>query len=299
MKKTVGLGIILVIAGVIGLIATLDGNIWRLGSTPYHEGATALAEGVDVVDIKSTSMDIEVVQGDSDQIVVVLEGSVSKKLKDKVRLDIQQTGNRLIIEPSASTGFSIGFNILNVKATVKLPVKAGGWEEIKATSTTGNIRLENAEAKQISVQTKTGDVRVHDYETELLAFNVTTGNVRLESGIGEVEGSALTGNIRLIGGQVDKPVRLESTTGNIRLDAEQLRNDVQLRSTTGNVNVNLTLRPESLSVAFSSRTGDGKLGWDDFQAQSDKETELSGVYGDGQAAQLSVQTTTGNFRLGK
>lgn len=300
MKKTVGLGIILVIAGIIGLIATIDGDILKLGTTPYHEGATALAEGVDVIDIKASTMDIEVVQGESDQIVVVLEGTVSKKLKDKVRLDMQQTGNRLTIEPSASMGFTIGFNIFNVKATVKLPAKAAGWEEIKATSTTGNIRLEKAAARQISLQTTTGDVKVLDYEAERLSFKATTGNVRLESGTGEVEGQSSTGNIRLIGRQIDKPVRLASTTGNVRLDAVQLRSDVDIRSTTGNAAVHLTERPQSLAVAFNSKTGDGKLGWDDFNAQSgSKEDAIAGAYGDGAAARLSVQTTTGNFRLNK
>lgn len=314
MRKSFALGLILLIAGVIGIVITFSGddNLLDFGTTSVNMGETVDANAITAVNVKGSSVNVEIGRGSGPDILVALEGRASEKFLDDIGLKLNTNGSTLTIEPEMPRGFSIGINILDIKLRVELPEKQ--WNDVNVDVGSGNIALSdvaaerlaleagsgNIEASRIgggSVQLRTGsgnqrlaearadaielkvgsgNVTVDTFEARSLSFDATSGNVKLFDGTAEV-----TGNIG---------------SGNIRYETAELAKDVRLKAGSGNVTIELDEEPKSLQVEFRTGSGDSDIDWDGMQYDIKEEGDISGKFGDG-AVLLQVTTGSGNIEL--
>ncbi len=313
MKKSFALGLILLIAGVIGIIMTFSGDddLLDFGTKSVDMGETVAADAVKEITVKGSSMDVEIVRGSGADIRVALEGRASAKFIDDIDLEVLTEGGELTIQPKMPRGFSIGINIVNVTLRVELPERQ--WERIRVDVGSGNIALSDVQADTLALDAGSGNIEAERIAGTSVSLHSGSGNQRLShvkatdaiqldmgSGNAELdtfEAASLTfeassGNVKLLDGSAKITGNVGS--GNIRYEAARLTQDMRLKAGSGNVRIELDEEPSSLKVEFRTGSGDSDIDWGGIKYDIKEEGDVSGQFGDG-AVMLEVTTGSGNI----
>lgn len=303
MRKTAWLGAVLIAIGIFGLISVSgqkDGfwNDWfSFGADNIHIEKRLDAADVRNVFIQTGSANIEVVAGNSDQIVVRLDGRVSSRMADRIDIKVKPGRDKLELGIERPDHSGLGWFQFRASLTVELPkkewdsieVKVGSGNakvediagmDIRVGAGSGNIRLTEAKADKIDVHTGSGNITAEEFEAEQLQFQTGSGNVKLTDGWANLKG--------------------QTGSGNIKVELDELTHDAELRAGSGNVTVNLNNAPESLAIDYHANSGNGRIKWDGvkYDEKSERGNLLRGKIGNGET-KLAVRTGSGNFTLGQ
>ncbi|WP_214627420.1 DUF4097 family beta strand repeat-containing protein [Paenibacillus agaridevorans] len=321
MKPNKALGTLLVLLGAIALVYlffnqgnTSFGSLFSGFTKPVHDERTFSSNELSNIAIDSGSLDVNIVRGHSDEVIVTLEGRATKRVANDLLLKADQDGDTLNLSLQSDRGFRFGFHWSNVKLTVELPEKSWGTltaklnsgdielgssdfetvelrtnsgdievqsisasAELELKAISGDIKLKDITAQSIKLDTASGDVELERYEAETLKFNVGSGDVSLEDGSGALQG--LTGS------------------GDITLDASTINHDVDLKAGSGDILISLDHEPESLAVQFRTSSGDAIVRMNGFNEQGKNgEREVNGAFGSGEH-KLTVRTGSGDIIL--
>jgi lia operon protein LiaG len=316
-KKT---GILIVVAGVLLLLFTMNPmNIFSdvqfgfsFDTKKINEEKIVAADDFRDLTLQTGSTDIEVTKGNSDEIKVRLNGKVSSKNVDQVKLKVEPNGDTLVIGVDVPDGIQFGIRILDIDLSVELPEKQ--WTAANIESGSGNIELGNIHGETVSVKAGSGNIDVQDVMAGSLTVHTGSGNVMaeeieaesiaLESGSGNITAEryhATTLNFQTGSGYVElkdgeSAVQGKAGSGNIRLESERLIYDTDLQAGSGNVTIDLVQEPSSLEVDYQGKYGNGKIQWDGIRYEVKDEGRLKGTFGSGDAV-LKVRTGSGNFKL--
>lgn len=320
MKKRTGVWI--VIAGILLLLFIVNpqnvfpnvqfGFSWD--SKKIHEEKTWAADEVLALKVDTGSSNIAIIQGNSDEIKVRLDGKVSKTNADQVRLKAEATGDTLVLGIDTPDEIQFGIHIMDLDLTVELPEKQ--WQDAVIESGSGNIDIEGLYADMISVKSSSGDMDIQDVKAEKLTAHTSSGRIeaadmeaetlKLTSGSGDIsveryQAAMLSfqngsGNVELKDGEAT--VEGKTGSGNIRLESEKLIHNTDLQVGSGNVTVDLEQEPTNLKVDYQGSSGNGRIEWDgiQYELKNEDRNKLKGTFGSGEAL-LKVRTGSGNFKL--
>ncbi|MBD2868062.1 DUF4097 family beta strand repeat-containing protein [Paenibacillus arenilitoris] len=314
MKKLAAIALIMLGVGVIGAMVSFDWNdIRNFGTRPYLEERTVEAAGIDTINVRTSSIDVEVVRGKSDAVQIRLDGRASEKYLDRFELIAEQDDNGLLIEGTYKDMFFVGFNFVNVDLIVEIPDRL--WQSLEVNSNSGNIDLENVRAASASAESGSGNLELENMQADDMSLKsgsgnievdgLTAKNVTLQTGSGglemenytadQIKATSESGNITLENGQGAVQGRTDS--GNIRLTADELLQDVGLKSDSGTVRIDLEKEPRSAAIRLRTESGNRKVEWESLRASVDNEYSLEGTIGSGET-KIDVETDSGNLRLG-
>ncbi|MFD1954215.1 DUF4097 family beta strand repeat-containing protein [Paenibacillus thailandensis] len=321
MKSNKALGILLILIGVAALIYVLgnDGKIpfgkWFSNFTAQvGEQQSFPSDELSNIDIESDSLDVNIVRGSGDDVVVTLAGRATKGIADNFTLDAEQNGDTLKLTLQSDDSFRLGFHWSDVEMTVELPDKA--WNEINARLSSGDLSLEGIQAESaalrsgsgdvkavslnasgeavleagsgdieieditaeaIRAKSNSGDIEIERYEARLLDFDAASGDVALEDGFAELKG--------------------EAGSGNIHVNADELRYDSVLKNGSGDISIDLAKEPEALTVSIRSGSGDAEVLKDGFVPQGNNDdNDANGMFGTG-SVKLQASSGSGDIVL--
>lgn len=301
MKRRTGVWI--VVAGVLLLIFTWNpmnifSNVnfgFSFSTKEIHEEQAVSPEEIEKLDIRTGSGDIEVVQGSSDEIMIRLDGKVSKQIADQVKLKVESKGETLSVGIDAPDHIGFGVRIMDTDLTVELPEKMWAGADIEAGS--GDIEIAGLQGEDISIKVGSGDIHIEDIDAVTIGLKSGSGDIsaeRYKASLMKFE--AGSGSVDLQDGEAE--LQGEASSGNIQLEADELLQDADLRVGSGNVTVDLDQEPSSLTVDFKGGSGTGEVSWGGFQyEEKDKDKGvLRGTFGSGDVL-LKVRTGSGDFTL--
>ncbi|CAM4407503.1 DUF4097 family beta strand repeat-containing protein [Paenibacillus tarimensis] len=319
MKKSVIIGLLLVIAGVMGAFTTFSGkdNILSFGGKEVNLEKSVPAAEVRSILVNSGGTDIRVIRGrETGTIRMNLEGEASGRYLDDMELSAELSGDgTLEIKPVIGDNFVIGLSVLNVTLTVQLPEQL--WDQVEVSAGSGDITVKDVQASRalimhtgsgnieaemvagetVDVRSGSGDQELDGVNGKRMVIDAGSGNITVASyKLEELAFLAGSGNVRLVNGSA----RLtgEAGSGNIRYEADKLEAHVRLIAGSGNVTVRLLENPQSLLVDFKTSSGDREIGFEGMQVSSqDEEGDITGSFGSGEI-ELHVETGSGNFLLG-
>jgi lia operon protein LiaG len=296
MRKSVYIGLILVVAGVIGLFVAYQqgGLLSGFGTTSFEQRETLDLNGVNRVLISPSSADIILIESAGDTVEVEAVGQVSNSLLEKTKLIVKKSGDKLIIDIEQPK-FFVGFNFTSLELNIAIPSRQ--WEEFKIETGSGRVQADQLAARKIVISSGSGRVDLGQVEAESMEFSLGSGDVRMNASADQIKGSTGSGNIMLESGEL-KEIKLETGSGNITVTADQLTGKSRLDTGSGNIKVLLSERPESLHVKSSNGLGSSKLEWDGYNDLEQKDNKLEVIFGNGDA-ELVAETGSGNFTLGK
>lgn len=316
MKKLVSLALILLVAGIIGIVLTFDAkDLKAFGTEPVHLEESVDSSSVVNIIAKTKGIKIDVRKGQTEQIRVSLEGKASKKYIDRFTLatGTNGDGDTVIIEAGYKDTVVVGLNIVDVVLIVELPDKQ--WEQVdieseyddieieslhasaaEITTKSGNIEAEQLQAAKLTVQSEYGDVDtervagdditltsdsgnigIEDYEAVQLNIRSTYGDIKIKDGTGKVNG--------------------ETDSGKIQFDAETVSSDLSLQSEYGDIGIEVSKQPASAELSLKHKFGDRDIEWSGVEASIDKEKEFAGQIGGGRV-KIDVASGSGDIKLG-
>lgn len=318
-KKT---GLLIVAVGVLLLIITMNPikifsgiNFgFSLDTQEISEGQTFDANDFRHLNLHTGSSDIHFVQGNTDQIKVSLDGKVSPKWADQVKLKAEPNGDTLELGIDVPQGIDVGVRIMHLDLTVELPEKQ--WASAEIDSSSGDIEIARLQGDSVTIKANSGDVDVqqvkggewviHTGSGDIKAEEIAADSIMLESSSGDIsaeryEASELSfqsgsGKVVLKGGE--SAIQGKTGSGSILLEADGIMHETELRSGSGRVTIDLAKEPSSLEVDFEGSSGNWDLKWDGirYEGNDQDENRLKGTFGNGGVI-LKVRTGSGNFTL--
>lgn len=302
MRVRIGFDTILIAAGIlVGVYALstsdiLTGNVFGSNTKKVDIQKETAAAGLQNITIDTSSTNINVVKGSSDQVTARLHGNASSKKAEDIKLLFDQQADTLNIGVDVPDRYTIGLDITNVDLTVEIPEKQ--WNTLKMETSSGDVKASNVRAQSFMASTSSGNIAVNDVESSAINVEASSGEIKA-SGFKSSEAvfNAGSGNIALSGGNA--AIKGETSSGDIQVDSSQLLYNTELKSGSGEVKVYLANEPASLSVDYRGGSGQGAIHWNGFKyTERDEDNRiLQGSFGNG-GVLLKVRTDSGNFTLG-
>ncbi|WP_168123593.1 DUF4097 family beta strand repeat-containing protein [Paenibacillus sp. HB172176] len=320
MKRRIKLGTILIIIGMIGILyAIVSGGKSPLAGlssffmTDVNQERTIDVSEAEELVINSKSINVEVVQGTGAEALVAIKGKASKNIANQLKINAEQSGNQLTIDPNQPKGISFGFIGNQVTMTVALPEKQ--WKQVQLEISSGNLVLEQLSSEAISIDAGSGNVAIADSELDSLSIDQGSGNMKLSnvrantmdldnsSGNTKLEDyyaehikfHSGSGNVAISNGEGG--ISGNAGSGNIVVTTDDITQDTDLKAGSGNITIKLNHAPESLAVSYDGGSGDGDILLDGFSYHGEHHHDsFEGVFGSGETT-LKVRTGSGNFTL--
>jgi lia operon protein LiaG len=277
MKKVVFSMLLLFVIGVVGTLVSVSASGgFSLETYAIRDQVVVSKKDISKIDIDLSSSDLTVNPTTEDEITVELTGKISKKLKKKLQLDVQENGDALKIglKGEDQIKFNVGVLIVDTNVEVFLPQKI--YDSIKIDNSSGDINIQEFKSKNMIFETSSGDITATNLHSEEHRFHSSSGEMKL---------SNVTGNIKAESSSGDVIIQFENATGN--LDA---------KTSSGDVSVEYRDEPKSLTIDFKASSGDGEVTLDDVHFEERSENEIRGVIGTGNF-KVTVETSSGDFSL--
>lgn len=235
-------------------------NIKSFGEAKAQYEETASLEGIENIQINTTSYDILVVHSLDEKIKIVQSSSTS--LKDEDRFTLRKNGNILVIEEKKNLSFGL-FNIgrLNNKLEIFIPknyeaglkfnstsgdIKIDGdykWSNLKSNQVSGDFKINsNMTLGEISLLTTSGEIEINKLITKEYELRSVSGDIKIEEISGSGEGKTTSGEIEIGIKKIDKYARYSSVSGDVSLEIiDDISFEFDGNSVSGDISSNLPI----------------------------------------------------------
>ncbi|MDM5155819.1 DUF4097 family beta strand repeat-containing protein [Bacillus sp. DX1.1] len=263
MKKILLGAVACIIVGVIGISQTYAKTVEEA-----EKGDTEKViknKAIKKLEIDVDAGDVMIQKGNNSSFYVKQSGRVAKQ-----KVSIDEEGDTLKVQGKIKKGVSFDFSFLSFgfktpKVTVIVPERS--YQEIKASSSAGDIRVIDVKSDRVNASTLGGDVEVE---------RVTAS---------EVEGSSKAGEVNMK--KVSGKVVAETTGGDVDVIDHDPKYDVKASTTAGDVDIRLLEKPKDATVSGKTFAGEVEI----FKEETKSVTIGSGK------VKISGQTSGGDVTI--
>lgn len=272
----VGMASVLLAMGVAGCsLDALKGE-----QTPVEQEKSFAGQEISSVKVESHAIDVHLVAADSDQVQLLLKGTLSENAKDKDRenlLKASTSGSQLLVVATKPTSFmdSKGGTL---QLEVRLPKKI--YDAVQFDMHSSDLNVEAFQSKQLKVDTSSGNLKIEGFAGDELSADVHSGDLDLRK---------ISGSTKLI-----------SHSGNVKLSMAEMTKDVSVETRSGDT---VVLLPDAAAVRIEAVTKSADSVKLDFPLTSQKtdKDHFTGVTNNASSSAplLKIDSSSGNFELGK
>ncbi|MBS4174980.1 DUF4097 family beta strand repeat-containing protein [Bacillus sp. FJAT-49736] len=294
VKKIVYSGLILIIIGLIGSIATFAvKNPFQ--TIHLHENKTISISDVNKIEVKSSSTDVMVIPSKQKDITVKLSGKLSKNLKDHFELNVDKKDGTVEIAIKRKNYFNISLMAISqTKLIIGLPenmyqsisVKTSSGdiltrglhaEHLGVKSSSGDIRIEKGTVdNKMTIETSSGDINTNMQDSKLASFSSSSGDIMLESIAGIVDVNSSSGDIEIHPNDKIKKISVETSSGDVQVQTPQ--------------------KELPFNINFKGNSGSGTVQLKDVRYSVKSENVIVGKISTG-TIKLKVRTSSGDFKM--
>ncbi|TLS37964.1 DUF4097 family beta strand repeat-containing protein [Pseudalkalibacillus caeni] len=275
MGKFIRIALLVLIVGVAGSLFTIyqaDGFSFK--TVKINDQKTVKASGIDSIEVDTSSIDVNIVPTKGKDIRIELDGKVSEKLKDKIRLRVHENGDTIKIDIEERNSFKFGVTIKSLDLTVQVPEKR--FENITVDTSSGDIEVEDVEADGFHFSASSGDVTASNLKAASISIDTSSGDMVLNDLQGSLQG--------------------EASSGRIMLDTKKITDDIEFNTSSGNVEIESAVQPDALILEFDGSSGEGNVDLKGMDYKVKEEHEIRGSIGKN-GPKLIVNTSSGDFDL--
>ena len=279
--------------GVLILMSSFGG--FDFNTVSLYEKKVLENDKIDQIDITHTSTDVKIIPTKDQNMTVELNGKVSKRVKDQYKLEVKEDGEKVkiaVIRDDNQWFSGLDLNNSNVDLNLKLPEKI--YELIHINLSSGDMDLNEIQAKEVSLITSSGDINVKKGEVEKrLSINSSSGDLMLQNLKAETLHVDLASGDSSIKHTETKSVMLASKSGNVQMndvkgDIEvvvssadtkivnnEMNSDIKIESSSGDVDIHFQKQPQSLNLNYDGVSGEGTVQLDGmlYEEKSDHTNE--------------------------
>lgn len=203
----------LAIAAMIGFAAggLRTARFGGSAGTAFDESRSLPLGGVDLIEIRTVSEDIKILEETGDSIQVRLHGTVGTTDAAAIpHLFAERKGNTADIRVQRERAFTVGLNWNNLVLEVSIP--KGYARKLSITTVSADVEVPDSRVAELSLATTSGTLRAGSIEAE---------QAELSSVSGDISVGKLTGSLRAHSTSGDISVGLPAEAG-FRLDARSV-----------------------------------------------------------------------------
>lgn len=257
---------------------------------------------LDKVSLEFRSSDVNVFFTEDSQIRVVQYSY--KELDDESLFKVNKTAKHITISESNKSRFHLFYfwfmnqtvydvyipkeykeslEIKNVSGDIDVE-QSLKFENLTISSTSGDIKMGDVEAKNINIDSISGDIKLGRLTDDDLRLKTVSGDIRVENAKGKIEAKTTSGTIEIK--ELEGEVQLTSVSGDIKSDNFKVTGDSRVKTTSGNVRMYLN-QESNCEIQTKSVSGNVTL------------PNRRNVMGIEPYAELNIDTVSGNIRLEK
>ncbi|MGP4077367.1 DUF4097 family beta strand repeat-containing protein [Halobacillus sp. K22] len=263
-----------------------------------HKEETFTASGIQDIHVNLSSVDVQFLEGESDQIQLSLSGYARKW--NQYSYQVEETNGELNIKLEKNNGLGLSFGFIrgdDLKLLVKIPEHQ--LNLVKINTSSSEVTLSDIQASQLIAATSSGDIEVSSLEVdEQLNFHSSSGSVMMTNIKGadaEVELKTSSGDIEGKG-LLFHEMEAESSSGNVDVSHESLAGNLTAHTSSGDVTFSFEEEPQSFLLNYQSSSGEERIQLDGIHYERRAEHEVIGYKGE-QKYQILVETSSGDFTL--
>ena len=263
MKKILLVAVACIIIGVIGISQTYTKAVDAAEKGDKEK--VIKNEAIKNLEIDLDAGDVTVQKGNDSSFYIKQSGNIANQ-----KVSIDEQGDTLKIQGKVKKGISLDFSFLSFgfKApgvTIVVPDRA--YQDIKVSSSAGEITVNDVKSERVEAATLGGDVEIERVTAK------------------KVEGSSKAGEIKMK--KVSGKVVAKTTSGDVDVIDHDSKYDLEASSTAGDVDIRLLEKPQDATVSGKTFAGEVKV----F-----KEEERKVVVGNG-SVKISGQTSAGDVTI--
>lgn len=299
---------ILIFFSTGGITNTLD-RIHAMEKKVYKE-ASFNANGVEEINIRSISQNVNIIPEDREDILVQLAGYTTGRVPN---LEARQNGSTIYIEVENKIVINFGFSFSDTKLNIYVPNEYSKNLDVKTTS--GNVTIDNLKLGSLNCKSTSGSIKIKDFAAVNSDIQTTSGDIKLMEFGGDLNTKSTSGNLEVdcVGGlqavnmsstsgeiKVDNfsgLMNARTTSGNIKINYNDFSGDSIVKSTSGEVRLEM---PEASSFKLQAKSLSGEIETD-FSIEitgQQSEHSLTGTV-DGGTNILTIGTTSGDIEINK
>ncbi|MBM7587834.1 lia operon protein LiaG [Bacillus pakistanensis] len=281
----------------------------------FHDKKEADINGLEHLEVKTSSTDVRVEPTDGDTLVAKLEGKISEKLEEEYELVLEKKGNILEIYIADRGGFKlqVGVTIKDLNLNIKVPNKL--WKSITFETSSGDIDVLNMKADHMeliassgnvlakellisdrfSSRTNSGDADIIDVDSSIMEIKASSGTILLQRVTSE-KIRMYTSSGDVIVKQGAGTITAETSSGEIDLEINRLLGDIDTQTSSGDILINFNESPQSLSLDFRSSSGNGTVKLKEMAYKEKSAQRIVGSIGD-EKYLIRATTSSGDFTL--
>lgn len=265
------------------------------------------------IDFKSSDLNLYFTEDDKVRVIQY----AYNELKDNETFSVSNSSSSITISENTRPHFFY----FNIKAydvyipkqyenSLKIKAVSGDIEinealkfsKLDISSTSGDIKMQDIEAKTIEVESVSGDIRLGNLKEESLKLKTTSGDIGVSSVEGKIEAKTTSGDIfikdakgqieakstsgDIVFEQLEGKVDLQTVSGNIECEDFKITGDSNIKTTSGEVKTYLN---EESNCEIDTDTVSGNVTLPNRRNVMGKEPYVM----------LKIKTTSGNIRLEK
>lgn len=272
--------ILVILLSISGLMIFADGN-----SESYTERINL--NRVDELSIAISSGEMIVERSNREDLLLEL-----KSYKRGPRLYIDK-GNHTKVEVKKPPFFLYNFSHGEVRLKVTLPRDFD--RELKLTSASGNIDIEDIDMDEIKISLSSGSLKARDITANSGDLHSSSGNLNLKNIlIDNLEVTLSSGSMDLDGYRGEIEGRLSS--GNAKIKMDRLVGNLNFRLSSGDFSLELMESNLDADLELKTSSGKIKVGYPTTIEESNYGRELVGVSGSG-TYEIKVRNSSGDITI--
>lgn len=198
------------------------------------ETKTANIDGVESVQVKGISADIQVVSEERSDVFVEFKGHYSSTVNyTPPELIVKEDDDKLYIEVKHKKQL-VSPRRLSLDLLVILPESF--TKEISIDGISSEVKFENGTFENVHINTVSGEVQTRSLMAEELDVKSTSGDIDIDSASGTVKASTVSGNIEVRYLEISANSELHSTSGDVKVSIpDHLAFGLEAKTTSGGI----------------------------------------------------------------
>ncbi len=266
LKTLLIIFIILVITAIAGFIALMVASDWNLENFKYVEKEYQVEENFESIKLDLKASDVVIRPSNDEKCKVVsFENNIYSH-------SIEVINNELVVGCNYKS--ALFFSYKDTTITIYLPEKA--YKTFNLTTTSGDVKVENLNVDDISINVSSGDVEVNNVECNNISTAGESGDVELQnlkvggdvsvvrdSGDVEFSNASCSGRVDVstdsgdvgVENLVSEGFKAECDSGAVELESVLVNGDLNVKVESGDVEFS---RIDALSLDITTTSGDVK-----------------------------------------
>lgn len=166
--------------------------------------------------------------------------------------------------------------------------------ELSFQSTSGDIKLKNADVRLLALKSSSGDIDCENVSCESSNIATISGDIACRAQTGHIEISSTSGDTELFGMNADSAV--QTVSGDITLRFDDMPGALRAKSTSGDIKLFI---PENDGFAINYNRVSGDLRSDFNLMTSLNERSGTAVYRNGSERVYDISTISGDIKIYK